>query len=328
METLTFEQIRATVSGYIMPDKSVRKYSVRLDTFDTKDNSFDAVIATESAVLMFDMRRFEVIREILLMSGVQIPESKQVPLLDSHDSTTITKVLGSSRNIRVEGTELVATNVISKAHPDEATKVREGHVTDNSIGYFVTKFVDIEPETTVEIGGKEFTADQFPLRISIEWQVLEDSLVPMGADDLAKNRSKYNEHLERTKEMDEQKKKDAQAVTPEKPVKDAPEDGVTLEARAENVKPSTEEIKERDMVALHSQIRSIAPESLKDVAEKCIMDGDDLEASRKKFQDAYAERKEAVGTSEPEDVDAGNSEAPSKEDPKTRQKGLKEALKG
>ena len=147
------------------------------------------MLATETPVLVFDMWRWEMLEEILRMDGAVIPAAGQVPLCDTHDRTTIQKQLGSCRNIRVEGNQLVGRNFISSAEQDAATKVKEGHVTDCSVGYRVLNSVDIEPGKTLEVNGEAYTAGARPLRITTEWELSENSLCPIGADVLAKVRA-------------------------------------------------------------------------------------------------------------------------------------------
>src|SRR4030042_3882679 len=78
-------------------DLTSRTYQLRIDTINEKDRTVEAVIATEAVVRVFDWNRLEVIEEVLLMSGCRIPPDRQIPLLDTHDRTTIQKQHGSTR---------------------------------------------------------------------------------------------------------------------------------------------------------------------------------------------------------------------------------------
>ncbi len=69
---------------------------------------------------------------------------------------------------------------------EAATKVVEGHVTDVSVGYEVKESYWVPDGERQIINGKEYTG---PLKVSTRWEVRELSLVPIGADDLAKVRS-------------------------------------------------------------------------------------------------------------------------------------------
>src|SRR5574343_218069 len=82
-------------------------------------------------------------------------------------------VLGSTRELRVEGGTLVGRNYFSKRAEDAWEKVREGHITDNSVGYRVTNYTDIQPGQSAVINGKTYTAGNRVLRISTEWAPYE-----------------------------------------------------------------------------------------------------------------------------------------------------------
>jgi hypothetical protein len=173
-------------------DLTCRNYAVNASTLDESTRSVEAVIATETPVLAFDMRTWSPVNEILLMSGVRMPESKQIPLLDSHSRFSVGTVLGSTRNLRIEGDSLIGRNYFSKrqAAEDAYQMTREGHLTDNSIGYRLLKYTTIEPGQSAEISGRKFTAPkEMGLRVVTEWQLFENSIVPIGADQLAKVRS-------------------------------------------------------------------------------------------------------------------------------------------
>ena len=76
-------------------------------SFDEKTFTVDVIAATEQPVRVFDTQRFEVVEEVLLMSGLELPESGRVPLLDSHDRSSVKDVLGalgdSSRLASMDG---------------------------------------------------------------------------------------------------------------------------------------------------------------------------------------------------------------------------------
>lgn len=188
-----FELMRRDDPSEQRRDITVRSYAVRASTLNEQARTIDAVMATEQPVQVFDMRTWSVIREILVIDGGTFPE--QVPLLDSHDRSSIKKQLGSTRNIRAEKgapNQMVGTRHLSSV-PDASeafTKMREGHLRDGSIGYRVTGFQDLQPGESATIKGRTFKNDgSDTLRISHEWRVMEDSLTPIGADDLAKTRN-------------------------------------------------------------------------------------------------------------------------------------------
>ena len=195
----------------LQTDLTTRTYQLRADTLDEETRSIGAVIATENPVLVMDWSRWEIIEEVLLMSGCRIPEGGQVPMLDTHDRSTVQKQYGSTRELRIEGTELVGRNFFTNSELKEARHAwdltREGHLKDNSIGYRVSNGVRIEAGKTAEVQGKEFTASaSMALRVAIEWEVKENSVCAVGADDEAKNRNQTYLFTGKDRPMDEFKK--------------------------------------------------------------------------------------------------------------------------
>jgi hypothetical protein len=170
-------------------DLTARTLHVRAATINEAERSVEAVLATEARTLVFDMRRWEVIEEILIARGAVLPE--QVVLLESHNRWTLDSVFGSVRGMRIEG-----ENVIGRLHFAEGDeridsawlKVRQGHITDVSAGYRSIEYVDIKPNTTQKVNGRSFTAGDRTLRITTRWELREGSLVPIGADANAKIR--------------------------------------------------------------------------------------------------------------------------------------------
>jgi len=172
-----------------------RSYTVRIETLDEKNRSIEAILATEAQVEVFDWSRWEIITEVLLMSGCRLPANGQVPLQDSHDRTTVQKQLGSCRNIRIEGEQLVGRNFFSSSPVAEHpwTLVREGHLTDNSIGYKVYQSTTVEKGKSFQVMSKQFTAPvDRSLRIVSDWELKENSVCSVGADVEAKNRNSNN----------------------------------------------------------------------------------------------------------------------------------------
>jgi hypothetical protein len=173
-------------------DITSRAYQVRVETVNEKERSVDAVIATENPVRVFDWNLWEPVEEILLMSGCRIPADKQVPMLDTHNRFSVEKQLGSTRNLRIEGGELVGTNSFSSSKEAEHawTLTREKHLRDNSIGYRVINSVIIPAGEKAEVAGKMYQASAtMALRVTTEWEVKENSICVIGADFAAKNRS-------------------------------------------------------------------------------------------------------------------------------------------
>jgi len=172
-------------------DLFTRTFSLRARTIDEDHRSVEAAIATEAPVRVWDWHRGEMVHEILLMDGVDLPDSRQVPLLDSHNRWSIDSQLGSTRNLRVDGDSLIGENTFAGTPAGDAAfaLVREGHLTDNSVGYRVHASVIIEPGESEEINGRTFTAKELPLKVSTRWSPHENSVCAIGADAAAKNRA-------------------------------------------------------------------------------------------------------------------------------------------
>lgn len=166
---------------------SFRNLSVRAATFSEEDRSVEAVISTDQPVDMPDWGRMEMVPEVLLPSGAEYPASRQVPFLDSHQRRSVKDQLGSAREIKVNGSEITAKLVFRKAgeSEDALAGVRDGHITDVSVGYDVLKRTFIQSGDKKTIGTRTFTG---PVNVVTKWKLREVSLTPIGADDQAKLR--------------------------------------------------------------------------------------------------------------------------------------------
>lgn len=170
-------------------DLMTRSIQLRAATLNEEERSVEAAISTETPAQVMDYRSWELIDEVLRADGARIPE--QMPLLAAHQRWNLDGVLGSIRSIRVEDGQLLGR--LFFADGDEQSErawklVRQGHLTDVSVGYRVDNYVDIPPGKSQTINGKPYTAGQRTLRVSTEWTPKEGSLVPIGADPKAKVR--------------------------------------------------------------------------------------------------------------------------------------------
>lgn len=198
-----------------MPEKAKKKQevpamnyriaplSVRAEgpsTLDEKTRSVEVVLTTESPALVFDWDR-GIINEILLMSGAQIPESRQLVMLDTHSRFETANIIGSAREIRIEAGQMVGRAQYSSAPEAESPwiKTKEGHLTDFSIGYRNDEVVWIAPGETATIEGRVFTG---PVQVVTKWTPRELSAVPVGADSSAKARSEINPKTENINKED------------------------------------------------------------------------------------------------------------------------------
>lgn len=178
---------RASRTSHVRMDASGRPSSL-----DEAGRSVLVVASTEEPATVFDWDAWQPVREVLLMSGCQLPPGGQVPLLDAHSRESVGDVIGSFRNMSVEqgphGPQLVGRCVFSATADGEAPwqKVCEGHVTDVSIGYEVVASMEIRSGENAEVEGRVLEG---PLRVATSWRLFELSLCPIGADQKAKVRA-------------------------------------------------------------------------------------------------------------------------------------------
>ncbi|HSW45524.1 MAG TPA: hypothetical protein VLM89_08130, partial [Phycisphaerae bacterium] len=169
-------------------DLTTRTLTLRAATANEQDRSVEAVLATETPTLVYDWRTGETIEEILLVDGAKV--GRQVPMLSCHSRWSMDDVLGSVRSIRPSGEELLGRLYFANDEISERAwlKVRDGHVTDVSVGYTPRKKIDIAAGQSATINGRTFTAGQRAMRVTSEWTLKELSVVPVGADEKAKIR--------------------------------------------------------------------------------------------------------------------------------------------
>lgn len=158
--------------------------------FQMQPGTREAVIATENPVPVFDFERGEVVPEILLASGMHVRGGgDQIPLLDTHDRTSIFSQLGSLRGVRAENGEITGEPHFDKTEEGQKakTKVDGGHVNRMSAGYRISpdKSRYVGEGESAEISGRTFDG---PAVIRTEWEIFEGSLVPVPADTQAKMR--------------------------------------------------------------------------------------------------------------------------------------------
>jgi hypothetical protein len=164
----------------------------------------DVVVATETPVRRYDDERGYVINEVLLMDGVVLrAEQARMPIVDSHDDTTVRNILGSIRGLEVINGELHGEPVF--ASDPEAQLIRqrmdEGHITDFSItalpleSQFVPHGHTYTTTRGVVIDG--------PAVIHTRWQPHNASICATGADEYSTVRRSYTDLNRKVKRMDE-----------------------------------------------------------------------------------------------------------------------------
>ncbi len=168
-------------------------------TLDVENRSVEAIGSTEAPVMERDYDTWEVYPTILLMSGCQIPASRQLPLLDTHSRYDTASVIGSYRDMRIEGDKLVGRAVFSAAPEAESAwlKTQEGHLTDYSVARVDEEATIIPAGQTGLIGGRSYIG---PVKVVTRWKPKEMSVCPIGADENAKARAATAQPETTTKE--------------------------------------------------------------------------------------------------------------------------------
>lgn len=192
---------KAPPEGAIAP--IYRAYGLTPRSVNEPERTVRALITTETPVLEWDWKRYELVPRILLTSGAQIPGSGQIPFLDSHNRFTTENQLGSARSLE-KGKDGVEGDLhFSTTAERQWTMVREGHATDVSAGFQVLAETYVEAGQTVRIQGKDFTG---PVNVAVKWRLYEVSLTPIGADDQAKLRGFDPNNIPQQEEDDEMTK--------------------------------------------------------------------------------------------------------------------------
>lgn len=116
------------------PDMLFRKAQIIYDDIDRENRSLPLVLATEAPIQAYDMTRMEVVDEVLRLGGMEIPT--QIPLVDSHERESVVNVLGSIRDLRVDGGRLIGRAYFASDPVSQQTfeKYADGHLTDFSVG--------------------------------------------------------------------------------------------------------------------------------------------------------------------------------------------------
>lgn len=179
----------------------LRIASINRDGIDREKRSIPLVLATDTPVDTFDLSRMEVIKEVLVIDGADLP--KQIPLLDSHQSDSVQHVLGSIRELEKRGDRIVGRAYF--ASDPASVKVFEayadGHVEDFSVGAlrqavryeggvrYVTRcriyegsavVKGADPNSKVLSPAMRAYLDPFQMKEDAMWETLKAALVKRG----------------------------------------------------------------------------------------------------------------------------------------------------
>lgn len=192
-----------------MPTKKGKLPAIKTDrlvfrSVTTSQGITDVVIATENPVRRYDEDRGYIINEVLLMDGVVLRANQsQIPIVDSHNDTTVRNILGSVRDLQIVEGELHGSPVFA-SDPDAQTicqRMTEGHITDFSITAMPIESLFVPHGQTYET--KRGAIIEGPAVIHVRWQPHNASICTTGADELSTVRRSYTDLERRVKRMDE-----------------------------------------------------------------------------------------------------------------------------
>jgi len=156
-----------------------------LASVNEEARTVDAIFSTGAGVERYDWRtggrfieRLAITKKAIRLERLNAGAS----LLDSHSAWSVNDILGSVMpgSARIEGANAIVTLRFSRRDMVEPTwmDVVDGHVRFVSVGYRVHKFEE-------EAGSD----NKLPVRLAVDWEPYEISMVPMPADAGAKVRA-------------------------------------------------------------------------------------------------------------------------------------------
>jgi len=156
-------------------------------TFNRERRSVRITGMTEAPVPMWYKEYGGVVPEVVLVRGMQFPANGKVPLIDTHDRSTVQSVLGSFMPEMMADTvdgDVVFSSV--QDAEDAMIKVMEGHITDFSGGYGVHSHQFVPEGKSAKIAGRTW---QGPVVVVTSSTLREMTICPIGADENAKARA-------------------------------------------------------------------------------------------------------------------------------------------
>lgn len=165
-----------------------------------------AVVATETPVLRFDKERGYVVREVLLMEGCRFRGGRnQIPIVDSHDDTTVRNIFGSVQGLTIDrSTGELYGNPSFASDTDAqviATRFNEGHITDFSITADPLESIFVQRGQSYTTSRGEVI--EGPAEIFTAWEPHNASICTTGADVNSSVRRSYSDLETKVARMDE-----------------------------------------------------------------------------------------------------------------------------
>lgn len=295
----------------------VRRAADQAEGEDAKPNrTYEFVVATEAPVRVGGYG----IPEVLRMSGCRLRRFRKNPVvLDTH-GWGIKSILGTAE-WRVEGTKSIAKITLDETPEGEAARLRieSGSLRTCSIGYRPNwrKARELrEGDVDGDVTG--------PAIVQREWEPYEITLCPVPADEDAVRRRSFNTFAGRCRGRTTMSRMSYSGLPApadsgdeiDQDVDLGEDEGATEERSAPPAKPKTipapapfpakgklallpSERAARDADALKRQVMAITPRGLEAVAERCLLEGLDLDETREALKKAHAKRSKPNGTPEP-----------------------------
>ena len=255
-------------------------------------------------------------REYLRMSGGDFGRYRRNPVvLDTHNRYEAGAVIGRAR-ISTKNRELIAEVTFADTERAEEVwqLVRTGFLKALSIGFLPH---DVQRVEEGESSGTGANRIEGPARIVKKWELYEISVVPVPADAESLRRSflhgeeptvlsevrslvrALNRVFEEISDMSKSEKETAPAA--QKTKTDA-DDAQEKETR------TVVSIEERELEVRRRDILAIAPESMRGLAEQCILEGLSLEDARKRMLEEHAKLATPAGTQSVDVLKTGNAQ--------------------
>ncbi len=133
---------------------------------------YRCILATETPIKRIDPNG-EAFSEVLLMSGFSMrPEARQIPLLDCGKNRSITHVLGSVRNLRIEQRQLVGDLYIKGGKIGDECRglIDDGHLTAVEMEFDVVSGVRVKR-------GESYKGHKGPTDLVERWYPIHASIV-------------------------------------------------------------------------------------------------------------------------------------------------------
>lgn len=151
-------------------------------TFNDESRSVTICMTTDKGSWVRDPSTWRKVFDIQDVEGVTTyePDGK-LPFIDSHDTESITKILGTCSDIKAKNGELLC--LVTFANTDEGNRayqlVKEGHLRKFSVSYIPIEIIEVTEKAETTYKGKKITG---PCRIIAKSVITELSAVIVPAD--------------------------------------------------------------------------------------------------------------------------------------------------